>query len=86
MSKYEKAKELRKTIETDCHNAIELLEKIKKNSSEFYNLMRWEDLGCSQEEYERLYGNFIYQYEENNIEQCLEVLILFFNQDNRKDM
>jgi hypothetical protein len=86
MSEFEKAKELRNTIETDCKNAIELLEKIKKNSSEFYNLMRWENLGCSQEEYEKLYGNFIYPYEENNIQECLEILIQFFNQDSRKEM
>ena len=86
MSEFEKAKELRKTIETDCINTVEILKKIKKDCSEFYNLMRWENLGCSQEEYERLYGNFIYPYEENNIQECLEILIEFFNQDNRKEI
>lgn len=86
MNKYERAKELRKKCEEDSKQLLENLLQMKKDFAEFYELMRWENLGCSSEEYDKLYDNFIYPYEEQNIDRALEDLISFCDENKRKDL
>jgi hypothetical protein len=86
MNKYERAKELRKKCEEDSQQLLESLLQMKKDFAEFYELMRWENIGCSSEEYEKLYDNFIYPYEEGNIGQALEDLTTFCDENKRKTL
>ena len=86
MNKYERAKELRKKCDEHSQQLLESLLQMKKDFAEFYELMRWENLGCSGDEYSELYDNFIYPYEEGRIDEALENLVIFCNPKTRDNL
>lgn len=86
MEKYERAKELRQKCDEHSKQLLESLLQMKKDFAEFYELMRWENLGCSSEEYSALYDNFIYPYEEGRIDRALEDLTIFCDEKTRSNL
>lgn len=86
MGKYERAKELRRRCDEHSRQLLESLLQMKKDFAEFYELMRWENLGCTSEQYAELYENFIYPYEEGRIDSALEDLTTFCDEENRKNL
>lgn len=86
MEKYERAKELRKKCDEHSQQLLESLLQMKKDFAEFYELMRWENLGCTHEQYSELYDNFIYPYEEGRIDSALENLVAFCDEKTRESL
>lgn len=82
-SKYEKAKELRAVCDTQITELLPQLKTLKANMAEFYALMRWENLDCGEKKYEALYENFVYPYEEKDIDEYLGRVIGFMEKDFR---
>jgi hypothetical protein len=81
--KYNRAKKLRSDFEKDAKEIIPKLNKIKTELAEYYEIMRFHNLECSREQYEKLYDNCVYPYEENNIDYMIEKLILFMDKNTR---
>ena len=72
-NKYKQAEKAREKAEQKMALIKKDLKEIKENLAEYYELVRWEDLDCSEEEYEKLHENLCYPYEENNIDYFLEM-------------
>ena len=81
--KYNRAKKLRSDFEKDAKDIIPKLNKIRHELAEYYELMRWDNLQCTTEQYEKLYNNCVYPYEENNIDYVIEKLVLFLDKNTR---
>lgn len=81
--KYNRAKKLRSDFEKDAKEIIPKLNKIKAELVEYYEIMRFYNLECSEEQYSKLYDNCVYPYEENNIDYMIEKLILFMDKNTR---
>ena len=80
---YFKAKKLRIEFEKDAEDIVPKLNKIRSELAEYYNLMRWYNLECNDEQYSKLYDNCVYPYEENNIDYLIEKLVIFLNKNTR---
>ncbi len=83
--KYYKVKKLRSDFEKDAKEVIPKLNKIKSELEEYYDLMRWHNLECTEEQYAKLYDNCLYSYEDKSIDYILEKLVLFLNKDTRDE-
>ena len=81
--KYHRAKKLRSDFEKDAKELLPKLTKVKKELEEYYELMRWHNLECSEEQYSKLYDNCLYPYEENNIDYIIDKLIVFLDRGTR---
>lgn len=81
--KYYKAKKLKSEFEKDAKDLIPKLNKLKRELAEYYDLMRWHRLDCTEEQYSKLYDNCVYPYEESNIDYVIEKLVLFLNKETR---
>lgn len=80
---YHRAKKLRSDFEKDAKDIIPKLNKIKNELAEYYEIVRFNNLGCNTEQYEKLYDNCVYPYEENSVDYLLEKLILFLDKNTR---
>ncbi len=76
MDNYLKAKGLKQQSLKDIKAILPKLEKLKHELEDFYNLMRWSKLNCSEEEYSQLYDGIVYPYEEDDINGLMEELII----------
>lgn len=76
MDKYNRAKSLRQQSLKDIKAILPKLEKLHIELEEFYNLMRWSKLNCSEVEYSELYDGLVYPYEEEDVHGLLEELII----------
>lgn len=83
---YLKAKELRARIEQQAKGLLPCLEALKSDMADFYELMRWTNLGCSTDEYSQLYDGFVYSYEESGVDTSLRTVIQFLNTDTRSSL
>lgn len=81
--KYYRARKLRAEFEKDAKDLIPKLTKLKGELVGYYELMRWENLDCTDEQYHKLYDNCVYPYEENEIDYLIEKLILFLDKNTR---
>lgn len=77
--KYEQAKRLRELSVEIAKDLQEPLTSLKHNLEQFYELMRWHDLECSNDEYNELFENIVYEYENNDIDGSLENLLGFLS-------
>lgn len=82
---YKRAVVLKGYIKKDAENLKIPLNRLMVNLEEFYHLMRYANLDVSTEQYERLYNNCIYDYEDNHIDYLLEVLCTYLKELTEKD-
>ena len=86
MTKFEMAKNEKERAERQLANLQYQIEELKNTLNRYYELLRWEELDCTEEEYEELAKNLLYPYETNNIDDILDVLKRFCDGDERKKM
>ena len=83
-TKYEEAVELRELCDKKLEELRPVFMEMKDALEKFYNLMRWEKLGCSTEEYEKLYENLIHPVESLDIFGVMNRMSEFLDPDTRK--
>lgn len=75
---YQEAVELRQRCCDTAAALLPLLESFKKDLFAFYDAMRWTGIDCTEEEYEKLFANFIYELEQCvNVEYSINILLEF---------
>ena len=81
---YENLKNLKKECNEKMKEIEAHLVEIKEKLSKFYNIMRWENIPCSSEEYSELFDNMVYPYEENDINYHLSKVLEFLDEEKRR--
>ena len=76
---YMRAVELRKKMLSRKPELIKKISEFKLISEEFYELMRFKDLNCTDAQYDRLYKGTIYQMEETDGFYSMERMLEFLN-------
>lgn len=77
---------LRESCEQQMAALKEPMESLAKDLQEFYEIMRWEGVECSDGQYDQLYENFIYPYEEGRIDEAMENICKFLDSEARKHL
>ena len=77
--KYAEVKKLRASFHEKMEQLQPEIETLYNELSRYYELMRFENLGCSSKEYELLYDGLMYQIEEFRILGHLLQLTTAFN-------
>lgn len=83
MSNYEKALQLRQTCKEKAAAILPQLEELSKSMAEFYEIVRYKDLGCTDKQYSALYEDFVYEYEKGSIEFAMRKMTEFCKQINK---
>ncbi len=84
--KYYKAKKARAEFEKDAKELMPKLLKMKIELAEYYELMRWHRLECTEEQYEKLYDGCLRPYESYDVDFLLERLLLFLDKSARENI
>ena len=85
-AKYDEAKKLREECEVLMAQISGPMSELKDKLAQYYELMRWQNLESTQEEYDTLYENMVYPYEENDINYHLDKIVDFCNPETREKM
>lgn len=59
-ARYQDMAALREKCEREMSSVRDSLKTLMEDRASFYNTMRWKGVNCSEEEYSKLYENFIY--------------------------
>lgn len=76
---YPKAQELRHRCTESAAQLRTQLSSFKVDILAFYEMMRWQGVDCSEEEYEHLLENLIHEFESCNVEYALNQLERFLS-------
>lgn len=81
---YKRAKIIKSSLSSEISELHSKLLKFKNHSEELYELLRWQDLGCSQLEYEKLSTGFCWEIEEADGFYHMDCLINLLEKLNKK--